>query len=295
MTIMQAHNQASRLLSDKLYSREEAHVTARILLDAVVGASHVNLTRAQDALTAAQTERFETALSELLGGRPLAYILGTREFFGLEFRCDERGLIPRPETELLVEFVLEQLTARIRLEPHRQFRVADLGTGTGCVAISIAKNFPSAQVFATDVSPATLELARENARLHAVEGRMEFVAGKQDSWASPLLGQGEAAFDVIVSNPPYISPFDIAELPVQIKEFEPRGALDGGPDGLDCYRQIARQCRELLTPGGVIACELGIGQFDDVQRIFEENGWRVDEAILDFQDIARVLTAQRAD
>ncbi len=292
MTIMQAHNQASQLLSDKLYSREQAHVTARILLDAVVGASHVHLTRAQDALTAAQTERFETALSELLGGRPLAYILGTREFFGLEFRCDERGLIPRPETELLVEFVLEQLTERIRLEPHRQFRVADLGTGTGCVAISIVKNFPSAQVFATDVSPTTLELARENARLHAVEGRMEFVAGKQDNWASPLLGQGEAAFDLIVSNPPYISPSDIAELPVQIKNFEPRGALDGGPDGLDCYRQIARQCRVLLAPKGALACELGIGQFESVRHIFHRADWSVDAPIRDFQGIERVIVAK---
>lgn len=292
MTILQAHNQASRLLSERLYPREEAHVTARVLLDAVIGASHAHLTRALETLTDAQAARFETALGELQNGRPLAYILGTREFFGLEFRCDERGLIPRPETELLVEFALEQLKERARLESQRQFRVADLGTGTGCVAISIAKNFPSAQVFATDVSPTTLELARENARLHAVEGRMGFVAGEQSNWASPLLDQGESAFDVIVSNPPYISPPDIAELPVQIKNFEPRGALDGGPDGLDCYRQIALQCCALLAPGRVIACELGIGQFESVRHIFHRAGWSVDAPIRDFQGIERVIVAR---
>jgi release factor glutamine methyltransferase len=292
MTILQAHGQASLSLSNGLYSREEAHSTARILLDDVVGASHVHLTRAQDTLTARQIERFEAALNDLLKGRPLAYILGTREFFGMEFHCDERGLIPRPETELLVEFALEQLEKQARLEPQRPLLVADMGTGTGCVAISIAKNFPSARVIATDVSPATLELARENARLHAVEDRMNFVPGKQGDWAAPLLSEGASAYDVIVSNPPYIAPRDIAELPVQIKDFEPRGALDGGPDGLDCYRQIARQCLELLAPGGVIACELGIGQFHKVQRIFEENGWKVGEPVLDLQSIERVVIAR---
>ncbi len=292
MTILQAHNQASQLLSNGLYTREEAHVTARILLDAVTGASHAHLTRAQETLTASQTARFETALNALIRGCPLAYILGTREFFGLEFRCDERGLIPRPETELLVEYALAQLKERARLESRRQLRVADLGTGTGCVAISIAKNFPAAHVFATDVSPATLELARENARLHEVEDKIHFYLGKNGDWAFPLVGGNESAFDVIVSNPPYIAPRDIAELPVQIRDFEPHGALDGGADGLDCYRQIARQCGMLLAPGGTLACELGIGQFEDVRHIFQSNDWQVDASILDFQGISRVIVAK---
>lgn len=292
MTILQAHGQASRLLSDGPYTREEAHVTARVLLDAVIGASHVHLTRAHDTLTALQATCFEKALGELMKGRPLAYILGRREFYGLEFRCDERGLIPRPETELLVEFALDQLQQRAGSEPQRSLQVADLGTGTGCVAISIAKNFPAASVFATDVAPATLDLARENARLHEVEDRIRFVAGEQDNWAQPLLGQSGSAFDVIVSNPPYIAPRDITELPVQIRDYEPRGALDGGPDGLDCYRQIARQCRVLLAPGGTLACELGIGQFDSVRHIFQSDGWNVDVPISDFQGIARVIVTR---
>ena len=292
MTIAQAHSRAIELLSGNQYTREEAHVTARVLLDAVCGASHVHLTRAHETLTAVQKIRLEEALEELAAGRPLAYILGRRAFHGLEFRCDERALIPRPETELLVEFALAELQQRAQRYPRRLLRVADLGTGTGCVAISIAKNFPSAHVVATDVSPATLELARENARLHEMEDRVHFVGGEQDDWAAPLLEQGEREFDVIVSNPPYIAPHDIAALPVQIKEFEPRRALDGGLDGLDCYRLIAAQCGALLAPGGSIACELGIGQFDDVRRIFEAQNWIVAAPVFDFQNIPRVIIAK---
>lgn len=291
MTIAQAHSRAIELLSGNQYTREEAHVTARVLLDAVCGAAHAHLTRAHETLTAGQTTRFEAALEELAAGRPLAYVLGKRAFYGLEFHCDERALIPRPETELLVEFALAELQQRARMHTQHLLRVADLGTGTGCVAIAIAKNFPTAHVFATDISLATLELARENAHLHEVEDRVHFVGGKQGSWAAPLLERGEREFDVIVSNPPYIAPHDIAALPVQIKEFEPRRALDGGPDGLDCYRLIAAQCGALLAPGGSMACELGIEQFDDVRHILEAQNWTVAAPIFDFQSIPRVIIA----
>lgn len=292
MTISQAHRKIAQLLTDGGYARQEAHATARILLDAIAGAPHAHLTKAHDSLTAAQEVRLQAALTELKAGRPLAYILGQREFYGLQFQCDERALIPRPETELLVDFALAQLQQRALVGLPRALQVADLGTGTGCVAISIAVHFPGARVVATDISPTTLELARANARLHKVDERLSFVTGQAGNWAAPFLPQQKAGFDVIVSNPPYITPHDIAALPVQIKDFEPLHALDGGQDGLDCYRQIARQCRVLLTPGGILACELGVGQFDSVQTIFETHGWTVEKPILDFQDIARVIVAR---
>lgn len=292
MTISQAHRKIAQLLTDGGYARQEAHATARILLDAIAGAAHAHLIKAHDNLTAAQEARLQAALTELKAGRPLAYILGQREFYGLQFQCDERALIPRPETELLVDFALAQLQQRSPRRVPRALQVADLGTGTGCVAISIAVHFRGARVVATDISPTTLELARANAHLHNVSERLSFVAGQAGNWAAPLLPQQKAGFDVIVSNPPYITPHDIAALPVQIKDFEPLHALDGGQDGLDCYRQIARQCRVLLAPGGILACELGVGQFDSVQTIFVTNGWTVEKPILDFQDIARVIVAR---
>lgn len=231
---------------------------------------------------------------QLQNGRPVPYILGRRAFYDLDFKCDERALIPRPETELLVETALKHLA--LHSAPFQTLRLADLGTGTGCIAISIAKNGPAVHVVATDVSPAALQLARENAHTHNALQRIEFVAGRSGDWATPLReysrpGDG-GGFDVIVSNPPYIAPRDIENLPAPIKDFEPRHALDGGADGLDCYRQIAAQCRLLLKPNGILACELGAGQFAAVRDIFETEQWRVQEPILDFAGIERVLLAQ---
>ena len=176
--------------------------------------------------------------------------------------------------------------------------MADLGTGSGCIAVSIAHSLPQTVVYATDLSRDALELARENARLHHVENRIEFVkpidylSEKVNNWSLPLEREGFAGmFDCVVTNPPYISPRDIEQLPPQIKDFEPRLALDGGEDGLDCYRQIAAQCGTLLTPDGFLLAELGAGQFAEVRAIFESNGWSVSPPIFDFAGHERVLRA----
>jgi release factor glutamine methyltransferase len=200
----------------------------------------------------------------------------------------EGALIPRPETELLVE------TAVKRLWHLPSAVVADLGTGSGCIAVSVAHELPHSFVIATDASENALEIARANASAHGVLERVELVSGMEEQWAEPLLARSlTGKFDAILSNPPYIAVGEIETLQPQIKDFEPRSALDGGEDGLDCYRQIASQCAELLTPNGFLAVELGAGQFDDARHLFEYSKWRVEEPIRDLAGIERVLVATR--
>jgi release factor glutamine methyltransferase len=293
MTIFQAHRTIFHLLVEKTGDREEARATARRLMDELTATPHAHLTQPDRVLPPYAQARFQSALTALKNNRPLPYILGEQEFYQLTFRCDERALIPRPETELLVQTALEKF--RSQISNRGTFRIADLGTGSGCVAIAIAFHSPDAQIIATDVSPGALELARENACRHHLAERILFVPGKEGDWASPLREYSRpegGGFDVIVSNPPYIAPRDIENLPLQIKDFEPRRALDGGEDGLDCYRQIAAQCKPLLKPNGTLACELGAGQFAGVRAIFENENWRVQKPIRDFAGIERVLVAQ---
>lgn len=300
MTIERAHQKALTELAQAGYDQVEARATARLLLEACAGAPHAHLTRGEEQLSPAGQQQFEDALKELAQGRPLAYVLGRWEFYGLEFRCDERALIPRPETELLVEFALAEIAAYTSNNNNKNknkteaFRLADLGTGTGCIPIAVAKNVSSSlrciEVYATDAEPAALALARENARLQNVDSRIRFLPGAFGDWASPLR-KYFGSFDLLLSNPPYIAPREIETLQPQVREFEPRSALDGGPDGLDCYRQLARQCKVLLKPSGRLACELGDGQFEKVRAIFQEEGWHVEEPLLDFAGVPRVLIA----
>ena len=290
MTIADARQFAVQRLLGSHADRNEALLCARLLLDEVVSTPHAHLTIPERELSTSQETQFETALSELEKGRPLAYVLGTRSFYNLSFRSDERALIPRPETELLVEAALLKLEAAN--SQTRSFKVADLGTGSGCIAISLAHALPQSQIYATDISPEALSLARENAQAAAVESQLHFIPGTENNWAQPLLEYSHR-FDVIVSNPPYIARKEIETLQREVRDFEPRRALDGGEDGLDCYRQIAAQCGVLLRPNGALLCELGAGQFGEVRAIFEDYSWRVENPILDFAGIQRVLVAQR--
>lgn len=295
MTTFQAHQTFFSYLLQTTGDPNEARAGARLLTDELAATPHAHLTQPARVLPACSEVRFATMWNELQTNRPLPYILGKNEFYNLVFQCDERALIPRPETEILVEIALEKLKTQNPVS--KKFRVADMGTGTGCIAIAIAKNCANTEIVASDISPATLELARENARAHEVLQRIEFVPGKNGDWATPLreYSQRESSdgFDVIVSNPPYIAPRDIENLPQPIKDFEPRRALDGGPDGLDCYRQIAVQCQLLLKPNGILACELGADQFANARAIFKNQNWHVQEPICDFAGIERVLVATR--
>lgn len=183
-------------------------------------------------------------------GEPVAYITGEREFYGRPFSVSAAVLIPRPETETLVDLALK----RIRAVSHhgRAPRIADLGTGSGCVALTLAAEIPAATVVATDLSEAALAVAAANARRHDLAGRVELIAG---SWADPLRGR---EFDVVVSNPPYIPSAELAALAGDVRDHEPALALDGGEDGLDAYRALLPSLAAILAPGGWAAVEIDI-------------------------------------
>ena len=287
MTFGEAYQIGVKELKARGFDDSEARVAARLLLEKCTATAHAHLLFPDKQLfEGAEPEPFFDDLDRVEGGEPLAYVLGHREFFGLDFRCDARALIPRPETELLVKLAVE------RLKNAPRVLAADLGCGSGTIAVSMAHALPQSVVLSTDVSSDALQLARVNATQNGVANRIEFVQGEYSQWAEPLR-EYAGMFDVVLSNPPYIARGEIENLQTQVRDFEPRGALDGGADGFDCYREIAAQCGELLAPNGFLAVELGVGQYENARAIFQENGWRVGEPIFDFAGHARVLAASR--
>ena len=218
-------------------------------------------------------------------GEPVAYLLGVREFYGRSFRVDKRVLIPRPDTETLVEVALER-TKSISLSA----RVLDLCTGSGCVAITIARERPTMQVIGADISPGALTLARENAtRLGAV------TLGLAQSDLLQAFDPARSQFDLITANPPYIADAEIPTLAVDIHKFEPRLALSGGEDGLDLVRRILVEAPPFLARGGVLAMEIGAGQSPEVIRLFAEAGFGDITARRDYGGHERVVSGVRGD
>jgi len=215
-------------------------------------------------------------------GEPLQYITGEAEFCGLKFAVDRRVLIPRPETELLVEVALEQL------KECGAAKVVDLCTGSGCIAVALAKKLgDGAEIYATDVSAEALALAEVNADRHGIEKKIRFLQGDLLDVLPDSL-----AVDAIVSNPPYIASGDLARLPKEVREFEPVHALVAGDDGLNFYRRIAGNARRFLLPDGFLCLELGDGQRPDVERMCVENGWMVVHVVKDLQGKERVIVAR---
>ncbi|MFA5093009.1 MAG: peptide chain release factor N(5)-glutamine methyltransferase [Candidatus Omnitrophota bacterium] len=211
-----------------------------------------------------------------ISGEPLQYILGKCEFMGFEFKVDKRVLIPRPETEILIEAILKEL--------NRPLKILDLGTGSGCIAVSLAKLLPKSIVWATDVSKEALDLAEENASLNKV--KIKFLC-------SDLFKEiKDNKFDLIISNPPYIAISELNGLAKEIS-FEPRQALAGGGDGLDFYRSIINQAYDYLNPGGLIAFEVGYRQAKLVKVILESNNFNNIKIINDYNNIERVVIAKR--
>jgi release factor glutamine methyltransferase len=231
-------------------------------------------------LTGEQSRSAADTLRRRLAGEPLEYILGTCEFMGIELLVDSRVLVPRPETELLVETVLARAPKGCSL-------VADLGTGSGAIAVSLALSLPSASLVCLDISPGALACCRENGRRNGCAPRMRFV--RADMRAGLAFAPG--SFDMIVSNPPYVASRDIPGLQPEVRS-EPAAALDGGSDGLAFYRAIARHAPAALRQGGLLAVEIGAGQCREVTDIFEASGSiPVREVIKDYAGIERVIIA----
>ena len=242
---------------------ESAALDAEILLGHVLGLSREQILVAGNALLdGAQSCAFERLLSRRAGREPIAYITGKREFWSLDFRVSRAVLIPRPETELLVAVALRLAEESA---PGRTLRAIDLGTGSGAVAVALASEAANVKIFATDVSAEALRIARDNAMRNGVAGRMEFVQG---DLFDPI--QRKKPVDLIVSNPPYIRRSDIDRLAPEVSRWEPRGALDGGCDGLDYYRRIAAEEFHFLGPKRAVAEEIGSGTGRVVAAIFQD-------------------------
>ena len=209
--------------------------------------------------------RYRELIRRRRSGEPVAYIRGEKEFYGRVFHIDKRVLVPRPDTEILVETALRRTMAS-----SMGGRYLDLCTGSGCVAVSLARERPTCKVFAVDLSPDALAVAVTNAiRLGAVF-QMAFLLG--DLFES-LAGLAGLRFELITANPPYIADPEFATLPADVRGFEPRMALTGGPDGLDVLRRVIGGARARLRPGGVLAVEMGAGQAEGVKALFAEAGF----------------------
>ncbi len=250
-------------------------VDARALLRHALGVSDAYLiAHSGQALSDAQSESYAALVARRGAGEPVAYIVGAREFFSLEFKVTPAVLIPRPETEGLVEFALE------RIAPDSVQRVLDLGTGSGCIAISIARHRPRARVVAVDCSTAALAVAHENVQRHAVTN-LELIAS---DWFGALAGQ---RFDLIVSNPPYVAVGD-PHLAQGDLRFEPAAALVAGGDGLDCIRLITASAPQYLASGGWLAFEHGYDQAARCRELLAEAGFGEVFSRADLAGIERV-------
>lgn len=232
-------------------------------------------------LSEVQVHQFHTLLTRRLGREPMAYIIGRKEFWSLEFLVKPGVLIPRPETEFVVEAAIKYLPA--------QGKIVEVGTGSGAIAICLAKELTQVELLATDISETALQIARANARLHLVNERLFFLK------ADLLNPFGPQTVEAIISNPPYIPSDEIPLLAPEISIFEPRLALDGGQDGLLYYRQLIKQARTVLKKKGWLILEIGFAQRDLVIDECQKQGYYIKEVIADYSNLDRVIIAQMVD
>ncbi len=277
---------ARRLMTQRLREAgiESAELDARLLIGAALKLDLTGLiVNAPRALSADDCVRLQALLAQRLAGAPVARILGEKEFWGLTFRLDDATLVPRPDTETVVEAVL----AAIAELENVSVRIADLGTGTGAILLAILSACPPATGVGTDRSEAALHMARTNAERLGLAARASFVAC---DYAAALAG----GLDVIASNPPYIRSADIDGLDREVRDHDPRLALDGGSDGLDAYRVIASHAADRLRPGGRLIVEIGVGQHNEVAQLMRAAGLVPDvEPRRDLGGIARVVSARK--
>jgi release factor glutamine methyltransferase len=221
-------------------------------------------------------------------GVPTQYLTSRQEFWGLEFEVGPGVLIPRPETEHVIEVTLERLGAR-RAEP---LRIADVGTGSGCIAISLARELPRAEIVATDISAAALDYAQRNATRHRVSNRIQFLKTDLLEAAIEAPSSAESDFDLIVSNPPYVGRGDAASLPREVREHEPAEALFAGDDGLEIYPALIDEAARKLAPNGILVLELGYNGAQYVGSLLSARHWSDLRVTRDLAGIERVISAR---
>lgn len=242
------------------------------------------LARWNEVLDAEEAACYVELVARRLAGEPMQYIFGETEFYGLPFHVTPDVLIPRPETELLVEKVIEWAAGPASRIPAP--RILDIGTGSGAIAVALARKLPHAEVTAIDLSAPALAIARQNAERNGVD-RIRFLRG---DLLAPVTGE---TFDAVVSNPPYVSRADRDSLSVEVRDYEPGLALFAGGDGLDIYRRLIPAASDVLTPGGLLALEFGYGQDDSLSALLTVAGFQTIQIFPDLQGIPRVAFAQR--
>jgi release factor glutamine methyltransferase len=255
-------------------------MNAELLAMFVLGCDRAYLYAHGDrALTKDEIARYDEALGERVRGVPAQYITGHQEFWGLDLIVSPAVLIPRPETEHLIETVLELARDRV---PHR---MVDVGTGSGCIALALAQEFPQSEVHATELSTEALEIARANAARHQLQQRIQF------HQTDLLAGVEEGAFDYVASNPPYIGDWEADSVEAQVRRFEPHQALFAGPSGLEVFARLIPQAQKVLQPGGWLVMEMGRPSRDRVCGLLKD--WEEIRVTNDLQGIARVVAARR--
>ncbi len=290
MTLRKTLALAAQQLAQDLHLAATAQRDAELLLlDAVTLTRAALLAHPDREITPDQEAQLRRSIERRLRHEPIQYITGRQEFYGLELHVTPAVLIPRPETEHLVESVLAQLSPHLseRALTDRALTIADVGTGSGAIAIALAVHLPQAAITALDLSPAALTVASANARVHHVDARIRFLH-------SDLLAaahQQESPFDAIVSNPPYVPESDRETLHPQVRDYEPASALFAGATGLDVYQRLIPQAWRALRAGGLLALEMGHGQRDALAAML--SAWSHVVFLDDLQHIPRVVLARK--
>lgn len=262
---------------------DSAHIDARLLMCHLLGVNRSYLTLySHEELDEETLAAYDDLVARRASREPMAQILGEREFWGLNFRVTQDTLDPRPDSETIVDAVLRYVPTR-----HTRLMIADFGVGTGCLLLSLLHEYPHAHGLGVDVSEAALEVARYNARMLDLANRATF---HNTSWGEGVVGK----YDVIISNPPYITEAEMLELQPEVAKFEPRSALVGGEDGLECYRALMPHVKRLLAANGVAVMEVGFGQADDVTAIGEAEGLQLLEISCDLSGVERCVVFAHA-
>ena len=264
---------------------DSPRLEAEILLAQAMGCKRIELYVRHEEIPGEEVrDRFRGLVRRRALGEPVAYLVGYKEFYSLSFRVSPAVLIPRPDTETLVDQALSELKSKASPTP----KLLDLGTGSGCLAIVLAKLLPTLGVTAVDLFQPALDLARLNAQTHKVGDRIQFLLGDLFCPLKPA-----ECFDLIVSNPPYIPTADIATLESSVRDFEPKSALDGGADGLDFYRRILQDASSRLNLGGSLMMEVGFDQAQSVLHLARDRGFEQVATLPDRNRIPRVIVAKK--
>jgi release factor glutamine methyltransferase len=289
-------------LKQGLAQLRAAHVrsftlAAELLLLHVLGRDRTWIyAHSEEEISAKVAERFFSLIARRAAGEPTQHLTGKQEFWGLEFEVTPEVLIPRPETEHVIEVALDRLGVR-ELRAGRKptlsgkdLQVADIGTGSGCIAIALAKELPGSTVFATDISTAALAVARRNAARHGFSDRIHFI---ESNLFDKIAEHGPHFFDLLVSNPPYIGRREAATLMREVRDHEPEVALYGGEEGYELYADLITQAAAHLKPGGLLVLELGHNSLPAVQPLLEPPAWANVGITNDLAGIPRVIAAER--